>query len=193
MNYALMLLHALLAALVLGCGGGDDDAPRRPAVVGELQRGGMVLVVRHSLTDTRIEQQEFLRSCALQRNLSRAGREQARAIGAAMRELEIPVGEVRASPMCRTHDTAELAFGKAELDRMLLSLGVEATDRDDARRTRYLREFVERAPPDGTNTVLVTHTGNIGGALGESIVEGELLAYREGRLVGRVKPDDWPR
>jgi broad specificity phosphatase PhoE len=192
MHYALMLLHALLAALVLGCGG-DDDAPRQPAVVGELQRGGMVLVLRHSLTDARIEQQEFLRSCALQRNLSRAGRDQARAIGAAMRELEIPVGDVRASPMCRTRDTARLAFGKAELDRMLLSLGVEATERDDARRTRYLREFVERAPPDGTNTVLVTHTGNIGGALGESIVEGELLAYREGRLVGRVKPDDWPR
>jgi broad specificity phosphatase PhoE len=193
MHSALRLLHAFVVVLLLGCGSDDDGAPRQPAVVGELQRGGMVLVVRHSLTDTRIEQQEFLRSCALQRNLSRAGREQARAIGAAMRELEIPVGEVRASPMCRTHDTAELAFGKAELDRMLLSLGVEATDRDDARRTRYLREFVERAPPDGTNTVLVTHTGNIGGALGESIVEGELLAYREGRLVGRVKPDDWPR
>jgi broad specificity phosphatase PhoE len=190
MHYALKLLHALLVVLVLGCGGDDGTAP--PPVVGEMQRGGLVLVLRHSTTDTRVEQQESLRSCALQRNLTRAGRDQARAIGAEIRELEIPIGEVLASPMCRTRDTARLAFGQADLDRRLLSLGVEATDRDDARRTAFLRDFVTRSPPDGTNTVLVTHTGNIGGALGESLAEGELLAYRDGRLVGRMKPDAWP-
>jgi broad specificity phosphatase PhoE len=188
-----MLLHALLAVLLLGCGGDDDAAaPQSPRVVVEMQRGGLVLVLRHALTDTRIEQQEFLRSCALQRNLSTAGRQQARTIGAAFRELEIPIGDVLASPMCRTRDTARLAFGRAELDRRLLSLGVEATERDDARRVRALRELVSRPPPDGTNTVLVTHTGNIGRALGESAAEGEVLAYRAGALVGRMKPDAWP-
>jgi broad specificity phosphatase PhoE len=192
MHYALKSLHALLAVLVLGCGGDGETGPRQPPLVGELQRGGLVLVVRHSTTDTRIENQEFLRSCALQRNLSRAGREQARAIGASIRELEIPIGDVLASPMCRTRDTARLAFGAAALDRRLLSLGMEATERDDARRVRALRRLVSRAPPDGTNTVLVTHTGNIGRALGESAAEGEFLAYREGRLVGRMKADDWP-
>jgi broad specificity phosphatase PhoE len=188
MNSALKLLHAMLVVLLLGCGGEDEQ---QPAVVGEMQRGGLVLVVRHSLTDARVDKQEFLRSCALQRNLSGAGRDQARAIGAAMRELEIPVGEVLASPMCRTRDTARLAFGKADLDRRLLSLGIEATDRDDARRVAFLRESVSRPPPAGANTVLVTHTGNIGDALGENVLEGEMLAYRDGRLVGRMKPDQW--
>jgi broad specificity phosphatase PhoE len=191
-HYALKSLHALLAVLLLGGCGGGEESPRQPRLVDELQRGGLVLVLRHSTTDTRIEKQELLRSCALQRNLSRAGREQARAVGASIRELEIPIGDVRASPMCRTRDTARLAFGKAELDRRLLSLGVEATEREDARRTAFLRDFVTRPPPAGTNTVLVTHTGNIGRALGESVAEGELLAYRGGELVGRMKADAWP-
>jgi broad specificity phosphatase PhoE len=191
MSRALMLLHACLAALLL-CACGGDDEPAAPPLVDELRRGGMVLVFRHALTDTRVDQQEFLRSCAVQRNLSTEGREQARAIGAAMRRLEIPVGDVRASPMCRTRDTALLAFGRASIDRRLLTLGLVGTGADDERRTQVLRELVSRPPPDDRNTVLVTHTSNIGDALGENVLEGEMLAYRDGRLVGRMKPDDWP-
>jgi phosphohistidine phosphatase SixA len=192
MSRALMLLHACLAALLLGCGGDEPAAPAPPPLVGELRQGGHVLVLRHALTDTRIEQQESLRSCALQRNLSTAGREQSRAIGAAIRELGIPIGDVRASPMCRTRDTAQLAFGRASLDRRLVTSGMIGTPADDERRARILRELVSRAPPGGANTVLVTHTSNIGDGLGENVGEGEMLAYRDGRLVGRMKPDEWP-
>jgi phosphohistidine phosphatase SixA len=192
MSRALMLLHACLAALLLGCGGDEPAAPEPPPLVGELRQGGHVLVLRHALTDTRIEQQESLRSCALQRNLSTAGREQSRAIGAAIRELGIPIGDVRASPMCRTRDTAQLAFGRASLDRRLVTSGMIGTPADDERRARILLGLVSRAPPGGANTVLVTHTSNIGDGLGENVVEGEMLAYRDGRLVGRMKPDEWP-
>jgi broad specificity phosphatase PhoE len=40
-----------------------------------------VLVIRHATADAEISRQELLRSCVLQRNLTEAGREQARAIG----------------------------------------------------------------------------------------------------------------
>lgn len=179
---AWMLLHTC-ALLALGCGGDDGLA-------GELRDGGLVLVLRHTATETR-EGPESLRSCSQQRNLSAEGRRQARDIGSAMRALEIPVGDVRASGMCRARDTAELAFGRATIDRRLLSPGVVGTIEDDERRARALREMVEAPVPPGTNTVLVTHTGNIGAGLGESTVEGEMLAYDRGRLVGRVKADEW--
>jgi hypothetical protein len=68
---------------------------------------------------------------------------------------------------------------------------VDTIEADD-RRARELRELVSQPPSDGTNTVLVTHTGNIGAALGESIDEGEMLAYADGRLVGQIKPEEWP-
>jgi broad specificity phosphatase PhoE len=182
---ALMLLHASLL-LFAGCGGEDE-----PPLADDLRDGGHVLVFRHAATGTATDEQEFLRSCSEQRNLSAAGRDQARAIGAAVRELDIPIGEVLTSPMCRTHDTAVLAFGRAEIDGDLVSPGVVGTERDDRRRAEVLRDLVEDPPTDGTNTVIVTHTGNIGAALDESLVEGEMLAYADGRLAGRIKPDEW--
>jgi broad specificity phosphatase PhoE len=184
---ALRSLHGwlALAVLVAACGGGDG-------LIGDLEDGGYVLVLRHAQADPSDEgQQERLRSCSLQRNLTAAGREQARAIGAAIRDRGIPIGEVRTSPMCRTRDTAELAFGRATVDRRLLSPGVVGTIEDDDRRARELRAMVDAAPPAGTNTVLVTHTGNIGAALGESVDEGGMLVYRGGRLEGTIEPDDW--
>jgi broad specificity phosphatase PhoE len=179
----------LLVVLVLlaGCGGDDE-----PPLADELRDGGHVLVFRHAATGTATDETESLSSCSEQRNLSQAGREQARAIGAAMRELDIPIGEVLTSPMCRTHDTAVLAFGRATIDGDLVSPGVVGNERDDARRAEVLRELVRDTPSDGTNTVIVTHTGNIGAALDESLVEGEMLAYADGRVVGRVEPDEWP-
>jgi broad specificity phosphatase PhoE len=188
MRRALILLHACVL-LAVACG---DDEPRseRDGLVDALRGGGHVLVFRHAITESTTPEGESLRSCALQRNLSARGREQARAMGRAIRALGVPIGDVRASPMCRTRETAELAFGRVTNDRRLVSHGVIGTVADDDRRTRALRRMV-RQDPGGANTVLVTHTGNIGSALGESLLEGEALVYANGRLVARVKAEEW--
>jgi hypothetical protein len=47
--------------------------------------------------------------------------------------------------------------------------------------------------PAGSVTVLVTHTGNIGGAFHRSVEEGDMLVLRDGKLLGVVKPGDWKR
>jgi broad specificity phosphatase PhoE len=188
-----LLLAAL--ALVAGCGGDDERAapPAQDPIVRTLREGGHVLVMRHAKTESTTDRQEFLRSCELQRNLSEEGRTQAREIGEAIRALRIPIGEVRSSPMCRTRDTARLAFGDVTLDRDLVSPGVIGTAAGDERRAQAMRALVEDPLPAGENTVLVTHTGNIGAALGEAAVaEGEILVYGEGaELVGRVPPERW--
>jgi phosphohistidine phosphatase SixA len=191
---ARLLALAMLAAVAAGCGE-DEPAPpqQQPPIVEALREGGLVLVVRHAKTDAEIDQQELLRSCAFQRNLSEAGREQAREIGEAIRALRIPIGDVRSSPMCRTRDTARLAFGRVTLDRDLLSPGVIGTEADDERRAQRLSAMVQNPPPAGENTVLVTHTGNMGAALGEETVqEGDMLVYGGGgELVGRVESERW--
>jgi broad specificity phosphatase PhoE len=181
-----LLLAAL--ALLVGCGGEDEDP-----LVRDLREGGHVLVIRHATADAEIARQELLRSCLLQRNLTEVGREQARAIGEGIRALEIPIGAVRSSPMCRTRDTARLAFGRVTLDQDLLSPGVVGTEADDERRAQALRAMVEDLPPAGENIVLVTHTGNIGAALGEeTVAEGETLVYGEdAELIGRVPAEKW--
>jgi broad specificity phosphatase PhoE len=187
---------AALALALAGCGGDDEAEDPRAAT---LRGGGLVLVLRHAATEKRTDEQESLRSCSLQRNLSAEGRAQARKIGAAMRALRIRIGDVRSSPMCRTRDTATLAFGRATNDRDLISPGVIGTIADDDRRTRALRRIAQTPPPRGTNVVLVTHTGNIGAAFDVSAEEGELLAFRPRpgqrgpALVGRVRAEEWAR
>ena len=65
------------------------------------------------------------------------------------------------------------------------------TIEDDDRRIARLKAMTT-APPGGV-TVLVTHTGNIGGAFDQSVEEGDALAFRDGNLLGVVAPPDWKR
>jgi phosphohistidine phosphatase SixA len=182
----------LTLALFAGCG--DDassESTKDAALARALAKGGVVLVMRHAKTETATDEVEVLGDCSRQRNLSEEGREQARAIGRDVEALGVPVDEVRASPLCRAKETAELAFGMAEVDKTLVSPGVTGTVADDDRRIRRLRGMTS-APP-GSAIVLVTHTGNIGGAFEQSVEEGDMLVYRDGRLLGVVAPDDWKR
>jgi broad specificity phosphatase PhoE len=195
-SVATVIARVLITALLLlaGCGS-DEPQPSATAqrTVAALQAGGLTLVVRHAKSDANISGRERLRSCALQRNLTEAGRRQARAIGRGIRALRIPIGDVRASPLCRARETARLAFGRVRADRDLVSPGVIGTEADDQRRGKALRALAERPPAKGKNTVLVTHTGNIKAAFGEQTAqEGEMLIYGPGaHLVGRVRAEEW--
>src|SRR4029077_15555172 len=85
-------------------------------LLAELRQGGYVLYFRHAATDFSQNDEKMKRyeDCADQRNLVDKGRADARAAGAAIRELKVPIGRVLASPFCRTVETAQLIFGRAE-------------------------------------------------------------------------------
>jgi hypothetical protein len=163
-------LLALLAVLALaGCGGDDEPqlTGKERLIATALRDGGVVLVMRHAKTETATDETEVLGDCSQQRNLSEEGREQARAIGRDVKALGVPVDEVLVSP------------------------GVTGTVEDDDRRIAQLKRMT--SAPAGEVTVLVTHTGNIGGAFDQSVEEGDMLAFRDGQLLGVVKPGDWAR
>src|SRR5688572_20285621 len=94
---------------------GFAGAQPDPSVVQELRAGGYVLYFRHASTDFSQNDRTMksYEDCASQRNLTDKGRGEARAIGAHVKRLGVPIGEVYASPFCRTMETARLAFGKA--------------------------------------------------------------------------------
>ena len=106
----------LLLALAGPWAAASDALLAPQAAADALRRGGYVLYFRHAATDMSKNDAGMTSfdDCPTQRNLVDRGRDDARAIGAAIRALGIPIGKVRASPFCRTVETAELAFGRAE-------------------------------------------------------------------------------
>ena len=142
--------------------------------VDRLRRGGYVLLFRHAATDFSMsDATRDLRDCTRQRNLSAEGRRQARTIGSALRRLDIPVGEVLASPYCRTRETARLAFGRVRSSTSLMSADALASASDRERQPARLRRLLATQPRRGNNTVLVSHSFAIDDATGEDLAEGE--------------------
>src|SRR5205809_6571586 len=78
------------------------------ALLQALRRGGYVIYFRHTSTDFSANDDNMTHyaDCSHQRNLTEQGRAEARAIGAAIRSLDVPIGTVLASPFCRTLETA---------------------------------------------------------------------------------------
>lgn len=155
-----------------------------------LKGGGQVVIMRHAATVPNVPDTLGPEGCASQRNLSDAGREDARRIGAAFRTRGITVEDVRASVWCRCMDTARLAFGSVTnwpaLDSFLRDRSREAP------QTQEVRELVVRHR--GGTLALVTHQVNITALTGFFPAEGEMLILTprgDGFTVaGRLKASD---
>jgi broad specificity phosphatase PhoE len=186
------LLGAMLVlALVLPAPAGADDA-----LWALLRGGGEVVVMRHAVTTPGVGDPPGFRlgDCPTQRNLTDAGRDEARRVGAAFRSRGVPVGRVLSSRWCRCLETAQLAFGRVEPWDALDSI---FEDRHREReRTEALRQVL-RARPVGGNLVLVTHGANIVALTGVSPAPAEFLVLTaEGdgqfRVAGRLTPAALP-
>ena len=145
-----------------------------------LRQGGFVLYFRHARTDFSQDDTDLrdLSNCTTQRNLSTEGRAQARLIGEAIANLAIPIGEVLSSEVCRTRETAELAFGRAAPVPDLTSFGTAGSEAEEQERVAALRRLLATPPRPGTNTVLVGHLFNIQAAADITLAEGQAAVFR---------------
>jgi phosphohistidine phosphatase SixA len=177
-----------------------SDAARTLApaqIVAELRRGGYVLYFRHTSTDFSQNDagSKGFDDCAHQRNLTDTGRAQARAIGAAIKSLQLPINKVIASPMCRTMETARLAFGRAEPVPELRGAPVPLTD---PARYAELTRLLSTPYPRGGNLAVASHGNPFYGVAGPPYLsEGEAamihgLGNGDFEVVARIRVDDWP-
>jgi phosphohistidine phosphatase SixA len=161
-----------------------------------LRRGGYVIYFRHGATDDADDTDlQNLENCETQRNLTEEGRAQAREIGRAFNELQVPVGPVRSSAFCRTREFANLAFGRVEESVELTSLPEAGGDAEEERRVEALREMLGMPPPEGQNTVLVGHLFNTQRAAEIALAEGDAAVVRPAEdgftVVATVSPEEW--
>lgn len=157
-------------------------------LVAALRKGGYVLYVRHTETGT-------VTTACDRSNLSPAGESQAERIGAAMRALRIPVGQLFSSPACRVQDTARLLkMGTVVTRDELNQKSTEPTvDLPTVRQ-----KFINTAPPPGTNTVMVSHVhGSVRKdqwlhlEFGETIVFRPVANAERALPVARIPADEW--
>ncbi len=189
------LLGAGLALLAAPRWGLASDAQAQQALA-LLRQGGVVLAYRHALAPGTFDPPGFrLGDCSSQRNLSEAGRRQARGLGQRLvtAGLAAPL-RVRSSPWCRCMDTATLAFGAAQPWAALGSPRA-GTERSNAESLAQLRAALrEAAARPGGYEVWVTHMFVLADLVGANAASGEgLLLGVDGqgapRLLGRLAPD----
>lgn len=164
-------------------------------LLASLRKGGLVIYFRHTSTDFSRDDANSRSDddCANQRPLTDTGREEARAIGAAMRELGIPLGKVLASPRCRTLETAVLAFGGGEKTNAVRGGRLDAQN-----EVRYaaLRKLLVTAPAPGTNLIIASHGNPFYALAGPPyLAEGEAAVLRPAGgdfvVIGRVRHNAW--
>jgi broad specificity phosphatase PhoE len=175
-------------------------ATAAPALAGAdlvkaLRGGGYILYFRHTATDfsQNDAQMTGYEDCARQRNLTEAGRADARAIGGELRRLGIPIGRVLASPYCRTLETGQLVFGRTEASTA--ARGGPADDSGD--RYAELRALFATPLPPGANLAIASHGNPYRAVVGTAyLAEGEAaviepLGNGAFRVVARVTKDEW--
>ena len=196
------------AVLLLLSGHTPSDAADLAELLAPLGQGGYILVFRHVATDdSQKDVYPFdFNDMKAQRQLSEQGRAMARQIGAAIKKLGIPVGDVYTSRLNRAVETGKLLFDKdvKPVDALTdssagVASGMANPAGGNAKAGRALRELVDAAPKAATNTVLVTHKTNITDAFGKEasdVQEGEAFVYKanatgSATFVARIKAAEW--
>ena len=150
-----------------------------------VQQRGLVLLIRHALTEPGTGDPAGFRlgECSTQRNLSDAGRLQARRLGEQIRQRGWAPQRVRSSAWCRCLDTAQLAFGSA-LPWPALNSFFEGRGAEPA-QTAELRRALAAVGP-GQIEAWVTHQVNMTALTGASAAMGEVLVLQGGRADATV-------
>jgi len=166
-----------------------------------LRSGGYVIVMRHASSprETPDKQTANPDNVKLERQLDAAGRAGATAMGQALADLKVPVGEVLTSPTYRAMETVRLAKLPNPQPRDELGDGGQSMQGASDTQAAWLRSAVSKVPK-GANTIIVTHMPNIARAFPEwgAVADGESVVLQpDGKggatVVGRITIDEWRR
>ena len=184
---ACLALMALLAAPVSGQPPSTDLLD-----LGRARDPGIVTLIRHTQTPGADDPAAFTPAdCDTRRGLSGQGRQDARALGAALRAVGVREADVRAGQSCRCAETARL-LGTGRVQSAAFLNAFVAGGADDVASTRALRAAVLQKLDYRRPAVFVTHRANITALTGLTAAEGEVVFVRATAagtidVVGRVR------
>ena len=178
MKYLILVVLLLMSACTSV---GEEMSPNvESSIIKSLQEGGYVIYFRHASTEKDYADQVLAQmgNCSTQRSLSEAGWNEAKAIGAAFTQFQIPVEKVYSRQYCRAWQTADLAFGTYEKSAKLNFLPTEEfTDAQMQKMKENVRPFLTKIPEPGKNLVIVGH---------DDVFESATGIYPEPQGVGYI-------
>ena len=147
-----------------------------------LREGRCAVLFRHAQTVSGIGDPPGFRldTCSTQRTLNDAGRSQSQRIGEWFASRQLRPSAVRSSAWCRCKDTAQLAFGAADVWPPLNSTFDDSALSPAA--TALLREALRAIPINGFE-VWVTHQVNITALTAEFVQMGAGVLVDAGGAV----------
>jgi phosphohistidine phosphatase SixA len=171
------------------------------ALVQALRKGGYVIVMRHANSPREVPDAKTANpdNTKPERQLDAEGRATATAMGKALRDLKIPIGQVFTSPTYRALETVKYAqLGTPKPVPELGDNGQSMAGGTEAQAMWLVKQVTQF--PSGANTILVTHFPNIRGAFPQltDVADGEALVYGpDGKggatLLARIKIEEWPK
>lgn len=162
-----MRFLAAMSLVLSLCAAARAAAEADPQLIALLKSGGQVVLMRHTVTTPGVGDPPgmSIEDCSTQRNLTEAGRRDAKAIGERLRQAGISFDHVATSPLCRCKETAQLAFGRVG--------EVQPGTMRGEREVREMRAFA--AEKRRGNSVLVSHGTTIKNAVGIDTEPGEMV------------------
>jgi len=172
------------------------------ALVKTLRQGGCVIVMRHASSPREVPDKQTANPDNLrpERQLDETGRSTSAAMGKALRELKIPIGDIFTSPTYRALETLRLAQLPNPKPTPELGDNGQSMAGGTEAQAAWLQKIVTQFPT-GTNTLVVTHFPNLTRAFPQQaagVEDGEALIFGPdgkggAKVVARVKIEDWPK
>jgi|SRR5688572_3178494 len=170
-------------------------------LIAMLRQGGYVLVMRHASSprEAPTAQTANADNPKLERQLDQPGRAGAAAMGQALRDLKIAVGDVFTSPTYRALETVKYARLANATPVAALGDGGQSMQGVAELDAAWLRAKAAEVPRRG-NTIVVTHMPNLDRAFPSwgAVAEGETIVVRPDRkggttVIGRVRIEEWSK
>ena len=157
----------------------------------EAKEGDKIILIRHAIAPGGGDPSGFkINDCKTQRNLSKAGIEQSKAIGKLFKENKIPVDKVLSSQWCRCKDTAKYAFKNYFEFPALNSTFQSAFAKNEPKQLKQIKTFVSNWDGNGGNLVLITHYSIITAITNAVPSSGEIvITDREYNVLSTIPTD----
>jgi phosphohistidine phosphatase SixA len=196
-NLIMRIDKFLLISMLFTIFPANSTETSKEAIIEMLRHGGYVLYVRHGVTNHEQSDSDLsdLNNCQTQRNLSAQGKTESAELGKAIQQAGIKLSTVLSSPYCRCVDTAQTAFGQVDIAPSL-----RATFNENEQTTKqllvYLGKQLTEVPPEGTNSVLVSHSANLREVTGiwpkpEGVVHIFKPNGQSYQHIGKILPEQW--